>query len=115
MSIKPRRVFITGASSGLGAALARHYARQGAVLGLVARREQVLQSLTRDFPDHARPLLYALDVNDHAALRAAAEDFLQQADGVDIVIACAGISRGTLTECEEDLDVFARILDTNVM
>ena len=41
----PRRVFITGASSGIGAALAAHYAREGATLGLVARRKDALDTL----------------------------------------------------------------------
>ncbi len=115
MQTRPQRVFITGASSGLGAALARHYAQAGASLGLVARRGDVLEALAAELPNGTRHCLYALDVNDHDALRAAAEDFMAQAGGIDIVIASAGISRGTLTECTEDLDVFARILATNVM
>lgn len=115
MQTRPQRVFITGASSGLGAALARHYAQTGALLGLVARRGEVLEALAAELPNGARHCLYALDVNQHDALRAAAEDFMAQAGGIDIVIASAGISRGTLTECTEDLDVFARILNTNVM
>ena len=41
------RVFLTGASSGLGEALARHYAAQGATLGLFARREAELARLRR--------------------------------------------------------------------
>jgi short-subunit dehydrogenase len=40
-----QRIFLTGASSGIGAGLARHYARPGAVLGLVARRAELLESL----------------------------------------------------------------------
>lgn len=109
-----KRVFITGASSGLGAALARRYAEQGATLGLVARRDEQLQQLVAGLPHPERHRIYALDVNDHAALRAAAQDFIGSRGGADIVIANAGISQGTLTEYAEDLEVFERIIATNV-
>lgn len=108
------RVFITGASSGLGAALAHHYAAQGASLGLVARREPLLQQLVATLPNPERHRIYALDVTDHAALARAADDFMRAHGGVDVVIANAGISRGTLTEYTEDLPVFERIIATNV-
>jgi NAD(P)-dependent dehydrogenase (short-subunit alcohol dehydrogenase family) len=109
-----QRVFITGASSGIGAALARAYASQGAVLGLVARRREVLEQLRSSLDHPERHQIYALDVTDHAALQAAAADFIATHDGADIVIANAGISQGTLTDYQEDLPVFERIIATNV-
>lgn len=109
-----KRVFITGASSGIGAALAKRYAEQGAMLGLVARRRELLAELVATLPYPERHRIYALDVTDHAALHAAADDFLAAAGGIEVVIANAGISRGTLTEYSEDLAVFERILATNV-
>lgn len=109
-----KRVFITGASSGLGAALAQRYAQQGAVLGLLARRRELLEQLVQSLPDSHRHRIYAVDVTDHAAVAAAAQDFLHAHGGVDVVIANAGISAGTLTEYSEDLAVFERILATNV-
>lgn len=109
------RVFITGASSGLGAALAREYARQGAQLGLLARRGDALQALADSLPNASAHRRYAVDVNDSAALAAAAEDFLREAGGIDIVIANAGISHGTLTERKADLAVFSRIIQTNLI
>ncbi|HEY4071583.1 MAG TPA: SDR family oxidoreductase [Herbaspirillum sp.] len=108
-----QRIFITGASSGIGEALVRHYAQQGAVLGLVARRQEVLEGLRDSLPGAAQHRLYAVDVNDHRALAVAAADFLRGGT-VDIVIANAGISHGTLTEYAEDTEVFAQILATNV-
>ena len=108
-----QRVFITGASSGLGMALAREYAARGAVLGLVARRADMLQELAAALPGGPHRV-YALDVTEHAALAAAADDFLQAVGGVDIVIANAGVSAGTLTELAEDLPVFERIVATNL-
>jgi len=111
-----KRVFITGASSGLGAALARRYAEQGAVLGLVARRRELLEHLVSTLPQKGAQAhrLYVLDVTDHAALEAAARDFIAVLGAAEVVIANAGISQGTLTECQEDLPVFERIIATNV-
>jgi len=112
------RVFITGASSGIGAALAARYAAAGATLGLFARREAVLQALVAALPSprDSTPVhrIYPGDVCDHAALAAAARDFIAHAGGIDIVIASAGISHGTLTEVTEDLPVFEAIIATNV-
>ena len=109
-------VFITGASSGIGSALARHYAKQGAVLGLVARRGDQLKTLAATLTgDSAKQVFcYPLDVTDTAALRAAAESFIADAGTPDIVIANAGVSSGTLTECAEDLDVIKRIFAVNL-
>ena len=59
-------------------------------------------------------LCYPLDVTDAAALRAAAQDFIAHHGAPDIVIANAGVSSGTLTECAEDLEVIKRIFATNV-
>jgi len=106
------RVFITGASSGIGEALAVYYAGRGAVLGLAARRRPVLEALAERLGGgHA---CYPLDVSDAPALHAAATDFLARFGAPDIVVASAGVSAGTLTECEEDLEAFRRIMDINV-
>jgi NAD(P)-dependent dehydrogenase (short-subunit alcohol dehydrogenase family) len=108
------RVFITGASSGIGAALAREYAARGATLGLLARRGEALEALVRTLPHPERHRTYAVDILDHAALGAAANDFLLAAGGAEVVIACAGISHGTLTERPGDLPVFDAVFATNV-
>ncbi len=110
-----KRVFITGASSGLGEALAREYASRGARVGLLARREAALQQIAASLPNPALHAIYPVDVNDNAALAAAAADFVQRMGGVDVVIANAGISYGTLTERSGDLEVFERIMRTNVV
>lgn len=106
------KVFITGASSGIGEALAVYYAAQGATLGLAARRMDFLNGLNQRLGgEHA---CYALDVTDAGALHDAANDFIARFGAPDIVIANAGVSAGTLTEYEEDLAVFKRVMDTNV-
>ncbi|PKO60615.1 MAG: short-chain dehydrogenase, partial [Betaproteobacteria bacterium HGW-Betaproteobacteria-17] len=108
---RPLRVFITGASSGLGAALARHYGARGAQLGLAGRRLDGLQAAGAGLD--AR--LYAADVRDAAAMQAAAAAFLNALGPPDIVIAAAGISVGTLTEEADDAAVFRAVMDANVL
>jgi short-subunit dehydrogenase len=109
-----QRVFITGASSGLGEALARHYASHGAVLGLFARRDEELARVAASLAP-AIVATYAGDVRDERALAAAAGDFVARHGLPDIVIANAGVSRGTLTEHPQDLAAFRAVLDTNVI
>ncbi|MFN7086467.1 MAG: SDR family oxidoreductase [Burkholderiales bacterium] len=108
-----QRVVITGASSGIGAALARHYAAQGARLGLIARRLPALERLAAQFACDAA--VYALDVRDGEGMRRAAADFMSRHGCPDVVIANAGVSLGTLTEYPEDVQAFQDVLDINVV
>lgn len=108
---KPLRVFITGASSGLGAALARHYGALGAQLGLAGRRLEGLQGTAVGLD--AR--LYQADVRDAEAMRNAARTFMDEVGAPDIVIAAAGISVGTLTEEASDASAFRAVMDANVL
>ena len=110
---QPRRVVISGASGGLGLALAQHYLEQGAAVGVVARRADLLHSLAGQFP--LQVYLYALDVRDASAMRSAAQDFISRCGVPDIVIANAGVSVGTLTEHVEDTDAFQQVMDINVL
>lgn len=110
------RVFVTGASSGIGAALARHYAREGAAVGLVARRREALETLAGELRAlGGEASIHVADVADAAAMAAAAADFMACAGIPDIVIANAGVSAGTLTEHAEDLAVIRRIFEVNVI
>ena len=109
----PRRIVITGASSGIGAALARRYAAEEATLALIARRRPELERLAASLATPAE--IYPLDVRDAAALAAAARDFIAKHGCPDIVIACAGVSLGTLTEHAEDIPAFQEVFDINVM
>jgi len=106
-------VFITGASSGIGAALARRYAAQGASVGLLARRGEMLKHLADELG--STTWFRAGDVGDPAFMQQAAADFCAQHGIPDIVIANAGISVGTHASEPEDLAVLERILRTNVL
>ncbi len=107
------KVFLTGASSGIGEALARHYAGRGATLGLFARRAELLRTLKASLPGAVE--IYEGDVRDLGALKSAAADFIAKHGVPDLVIANAGISHGTLTEHAEDAATFREVLDVNVV
>jgi short-subunit dehydrogenase len=109
----PLRVFITGASSGIGAALAAQYDQRGAVLGLLSRRTDALATVCRGLRSVCVP--YSADVRDPLAVQAAAQDFCGRFGGADVVIANAGVSAGTLTERPEDQKVFEEVMATNVV
>lgn len=109
----PLKVFLTGASTGIGEAFVRHYAARGAQLGLVARRQPLLDTLAANITP--RPATYACDVRDSAALIDAAKDFIARFGVPDIVIANAGVSIGTASEKSDDLAVFKEVMDINVL
>ncbi len=109
-------VFITGASSGLGQALALHYLQQGANLALVARRIEVIKSWLDTYKISADSYaIYSADVADPSSLAVAAQDCVARQGIPDVVIANAGISIGVDSSRPEDIDVVARILSTNVV
>lgn len=109
------KVFITGASSGIGAAMAREFAARGAVLGLVARNSEKLEELIKSIPDgDSRCFAYTADVTDKDEIIAAARAFDSVCGGATIVVANAGISHGVKTEFYEDLEVLEKVYRTNV-
>lgn len=108
-------VFITGASSGIGAALAREFAARGATLGLVARNPEKLQALVESLPgDPRRYFALPADVTKRDEVIRAAQEFERLSGGATVVIANAGISVGVKTEYLEDLDVLEEVYRTNV-
>ncbi len=109
------KVFITGASSGIGAALAKAYATRGDECMLVSRRLDALEAVRRALPHPGRHRCEAVDVTDALALRDVARRCIDAWGVPDIVVANAGISGGTDTADPDDLAAFERIVDTNLI
>ncbi len=111
-----RLAFITGASSGIGQALAWRYHRAGWRLALAARRAQDMAQWARQQGIPAdRCAVYQADVADADSIVGAAQDCIARQGLPDAVIANAGISIGMDSAVREDLDVMARVLATNTL
>jgi short-subunit dehydrogenase len=113
---KPQNIVITGASSGIGAALASRYSRDAALLGLIGRNKARLEEVAercRASGCEARTSI--IDVRDRPKLAAWLEDF-DRASPVDIVIANAGVQIGTAPDGKlEDSDAAYELMETNVL
>ena len=107
-------VFITGASSGIGLAMAQEFARRGATVGLVARDLTKLNAARQTLENPDRHQVFLADVTNKDDLVRVAREFTQRIGEADIVIANAGISHGVKTEYFEDLAVLEQIYKTNV-
>ncbi len=107
-------IFITGASSGIGQALAARYAQAGWRLALVARRTGEVQAWARAL--HLAPErwgVYAADVQDIDSIVAAGQRCLAEQGLPDVVIACAGISVGMDSADSQDLHVMRETFAVN--
>jgi short-subunit dehydrogenase len=107
-------LFITGASSGIGQALALRYYRAGYALALVARRTDVLHTWAQaQGLDTTRYAVYGADVCDVARITEAGRRCIAEQGLPDVVVANAGISIGMDTAVESDLHVMRRTFETN--
>lgn len=110
-----RLVFITGASSGIGQAMALRYHAAGYRLALVARRTaEVKLWAEANAIAPGRYAIYAADVSDIDSIVAAGQACITAQGVPDVVIASAGLSLGMDSAMREDLSVMAQILATNV-
>jgi short-subunit dehydrogenase len=107
-------VFITGASSGIGQALAWRFYQAGYNLALVARRMDAVQDWAKERGiDLVRMRVYGADVSEVDSIVDAGRRCISEQGVPDVVIANAGISVGMDTGVRADLDVMARTFATN--
>jgi NADP-dependent 3-hydroxy acid dehydrogenase YdfG len=109
-------VFVTGASSGIGAATAMEFARHGARLLLCARRLDKLQAMDAALRDAGAPDVYsfALDVQGRTDVSKALEALPEAWKAIDVLVNNAGLSRGLNKLYEDDIQNWEEMLDTNV-
>jgi NAD(P)-dependent dehydrogenase (short-subunit alcohol dehydrogenase family) len=106
-----KRALVTGASSGVGKATAALFAAEGAVVGLIARREDTLAAVAADIGKSAIAL--PADVADDKAIAIAIDRFARDQGGIDIVVNAAGID-GPAPLKDLTPEVWRRQLDVNL-
>ncbi|NIB41915.1 SDR family oxidoreductase [Pseudomaricurvus alkylphenolicus] len=109
-----KTVFITGASSGLGMAMAREFAARGYDLVLTARREALLDQLADELRGKSKVLAKALDVTDAVAVADVIEWAAREMKGLDIVVANAGVGT-TMRVGSGRFEDIKTMLDTNIV
>ena len=109
-----KSIFITGASSGIGEALAKAYAKKGFTIGIASRREEMIHNVAKEVEIlGGKPIIYQLDVQNQEKCKNIADDFISKY-GIDIVIANAGIggTDGLFKGSSSDINL---ILNTNLL
>ncbi|HEX8286898.1 MAG TPA: SDR family NAD(P)-dependent oxidoreductase [Pyrinomonadaceae bacterium] len=113
---KGKVILLTGASSGIGEALAIELSKRGAILGLVARRENLLRDLVGQCEENgASARAFPLDISDERAICEAARNFRNEFGKIDILIANAGIGGGAKHAADLTPQDFRRVIDTNLI
>ena len=109
-------VFVTGASTGIGAACARAFAGEGARLLLAARRLERMKALEPELRAAGAPdvRLLQLDVRDAVAVSRAVAELPEEWKAVEVLVNNAGLSRGLDKLHEGSLDDWDEMIDTNV-
>jgi len=113
-SLKNLVVVITGASQGIGAAIARHFALEGARLALIARNREKLKAVASDLPLPQKEILVLpTDMRNASAVRVAVQSVRENFGRIDIFInnAGVGINKPVVELSEEEFDT---IFETNV-
>lgn len=113
---KDMTVMITGATSGIGEACARKYAREGSRLIMTGRRAERLEKLSTELAEEfgTESLMLVFDVRDRETTEAILKDLPEDWSGIDILVNNAGLAVGLETLQEGDIDDWETMIDTNV-
>jgi 3-hydroxy acid dehydrogenase/malonic semialdehyde reductase len=109
----PQVAFVTGATSGFGAACAEAFARAGAKVVLAGRRRDRLADLARKLGEAAHAV--ELDVRDRGAIEAAVKSLPDRFAAVDVLVNNAGLALGLEPAQRADLDQWQQMIETNCL
>lgn len=116
MNWQGKHVFLTGASSGIGEGLALAMAEKGAIVALVARREDELTRIAEQITaKNGVARVFAVDVTDADGLAKAAESFRDEFGHIDILIANAGIGGNDQKTRDYDPASVKKLIDINLL
>jgi 3-hydroxy acid dehydrogenase / malonic semialdehyde reductase len=107
-------VFITGASAGFGAAIARRFVADGASVVLASRRLDRLEALARELGGPSKAHAVQLDVRDRAAVERVVAELPEAFAAVDVLVNNAGLALGLQPAQNADLGDWETMVDTNV-
>lgn len=114
MKLKDKVVIVTGAGQGIGEAIVRRFAKEGAVLELVDRNESTLSALTEELNKaDIKANYHVLDVTNAEEVKATVAKVFERHNRIDVVINNAGITRDGLTAKISD-EAWDAVLDINL-
>jgi 3-hydroxy acid dehydrogenase/malonic semialdehyde reductase len=111
ISAEPGTVFVTGASSGFGAAIARRFAAAGARVVAAARRQERLKDLAAELGPRVLPV--TLDVRDRTAVTELVDGLPAEFAEIGVLVNNAGLALGLSPAQDADLDDWEQMIDTN--
>ena len=114
MAYRNKRIWITGASSGIGEALAYAFAAEGAHIIISARRVEELERVMGGCDGAASVQIVPLDLQDYKSIPALVSDVLREQGKVDILVNNGGISQRSLA-LETDIEIDRKLMEVNYL
>ncbi len=114
MKYQNQIVWITGASSGIGEAIAYAFAKEGAHIIISARREQELKRVKDNCPEQSKVTIVPLDISEYRKIESQIKPVIEKVGRIDLLFNNAGISQRALAK-DTSLDVYEKIMDVNFM
>ena len=113
---KNKVVFLTGASSGIGEALAFEMSKRGAIVGMLARREEFLKQISEKIEQNGGTARYfAVDVTNAKAVAEAAQLLRDEFGKIDVLIANAGIGGNNEETRNLNAEAVAKVININLL
>lgn len=112
MSLNRPLIAVTGASSGIGTAIARRFAKEGFPLVLLARRKERLEALKKELPGSV--FVYELDVTDRERITSVIHQIEKEVGPIGVLVNNAGVALGLSPAHEAKSEDWEQMIDTNI-